>query len=189
MTQWNDPQGRPPRYDQPTTQYGAQPPYGAPPGRHDDPQRNPFGTAGDQAFGIASIVLTLLGGIVLVVSFTTLEWFKGSVTFGDISDAVDAGGSATGFGEAYFDWLAWTFFIVGLVAAIVASFPSPALRAVRAIGAVVGFAAAGLTFLAIDPGDNGSYGDAIGDARIGFYFAVVGFLLIGIGAAIGPRKV
>ena len=78
---------------------------------------------------------------------------------------------------------------VAVLAAVGSSFPSPALRALRVLGVVTAFAAAGLSFLAIQLTDSRGYVDWLKDARIGFYLAVVGFVLIGIGAAIGPRKV
>jgi hypothetical protein len=191
MSQWNDPQGRP-RPDQPTARFSNDP-YVAPPVQHgygQPPAANPFGTEGNEEFGIVGMVFALLGGVLLIVCFTALDWFKGSTSFGDIGDYIDRSpGAATGFATAYFGWFAWVFFVVALLSAIGSSFPSPALRALRVLGVVTAFAAAGLSFLAIQVSDNRSYVDWLKDARIGFYLAVVGFILIGIGAAIGPRKV
>ncbi|MEO9138115.1 MAG: hypothetical protein ABI345_03525 [Jatrophihabitans sp.] len=199
MTQWNDPQGQQPRYDQPTVQYGqpgyGQPGYGQPapgqPGMRYGAQNNPFGTEGNEEFGIVGMVLGLLGGVLLIVCFTALDWFSVSargtsydLTFSDISD-----GNPTGFATAYFGWFAWTFFVVAVVAAVASSFPSPALRALRVVGVVTAFAAAGLSFLAVQVTEGRGYVDWLKDARIGFYLAVIGFILVGIGAAIGPRKV
>ncbi len=138
-------------------------------------------------------MLALLGGVVLVVSFTALTWFSAfpnSGTFSAIHKVVGHSGSA-GFASAYFGWLAWVFLIVVVVAGVLSSVPSPALRVFRIIGVVVGFAAAGLTFLAIKISASSSpaYSEYLKHARIGFYFAVAGFLLAGIGAAIGPRHV
>jgi hypothetical protein len=201
MSQWDDPQNREtqayPRQN-PQVSYG-QPNYPQTDGqpnyqvarqpRFADSTANPFGAASDQQFGIVSTVLALLGGILGIVTLTGLDWFKGSTSFSDVHDALEANpNSATGFASAYFGWLAWTFLIVAVLAGVMASFPSPALRAFRVIGVVVGFAAAGLSFLAIQL-LQGSYLDYLKDARIGFYLMVVAYLLAGIGAAIGPRKV
>lgn len=194
MTQWNEPQGQPPRYDQPTVQYG-QPGYGQPdpgqPGGRYAAQNNPFGTAGNEEFGIVGMVLGLLGGVLLIVCFTALDWFSVgangksyNLAFGDISD-----GNPTGFAAAYFGWFAWTFFVVAVLAAVGSSFPSPALRALRVVGVVTAFAAAGLSFLAVQVTEGRGYVDWLKDARIGFYLAVIGFILVGVGAAIGPRRV
>ncbi len=170
----------------------GQPGYGAQPGRGQfrDTTANPFGAASDQAFGIASSVMALLGGIVGIVALTGLEWFKGGISFSDMSSRLDAAGSlANGFSAAYFSWVAWAFLVVAVAAAVMASFPSPALRAFRIIGVVVGFAAAGLSFLALQLVDNSSYTDNLVHARVGFYLILVAYVLAGIGAAIGPRRV
>ena len=205
MSQWDDPQSnetrRLPRQPQPGQQPYPQPGYGQQPGypqqppagqrpRFADTTANPFGAASDQAFGIVSTVLALLGGILGIVTLTGLDWFKNGVSFSDVHDALDARGDQTnGFASAYFGWLAWAFLIIAVIAAVAASFPSPALRIVRVIGVVVGIAAAGLSFLALQFGDFVSYTSVLKDARVGFYLMVVAFLLIGVGAGIGPRKV
>ena len=212
MTQWDDPNNRETRAygQQGQPQYG-QPQYGQPQGdpyrqqsaadaerqrraRFEDSTNNPFGAASDQAFGIVGTVLALLGGILGIVTLTGLEWFSGNVNgsrdFSVIHDAISSGAvDAPGFSSAYFSWLAWVFLIVAVIAGVMASFPSPALRAFRVIGTVVGFAAAGLSFLAIQFDSNTPYVDFLKHARIGFYLMVIAYILTGIGAAIGPRKV
>lgn len=188
MSQYNGP-------DEPTRQYGyqqqpggyAQQPGGyAPQGQ---PQhQNPFGTEGNEQFGIASMVCSLLGAILTIVCLTSLQWFSvdgGSRSFSDIGDY----STIAGFAKAYFGWFAWTFLIISTISAVAASFPSPALRALRVLGVVAAFATAGLSFLAVQVNTARSYVDWLGDARIGFYLAIAGFIVIGVGAAIGPRKV
>ncbi len=197
MTQWNQPQGggqyeRPGGYQQ-QPGYG-QPGYGQPgygqPGYAPPPGHSPYGTS--DSFGIVGTVMALLGGVALVVSFTALTWFAdfpNDGTFGSVHDLIGKNdSSANGFASAYFGWLAWVFLIVVVIAGVLASVPSPALRIFRIIGIVVGLAAAGLSFLAIKLGD-GDYTQYIKHARVGFYLAVVAFIIAGIGAAIGPRKV
>ncbi|WP_375484118.1 hypothetical protein [uncultured Jatrophihabitans sp.] len=199
MSQWDDPQNdrtrRIPRQQAQPPQYGQQPGYQQPAQgqqrpRFADSTANPFGAASDQAFGIVSTVLALLGGIVGIVALTGLDWFKNGVSFSDTDNLLDnAGDRANGFASAYFGWLAWAFLIVAVVAAVAASFPSPALRIARVVGVVVGIAAAGLSFLALQFGFGPSYTEVIKDARVGFYLLVIAYLLIGVGAGIGPRKV
>jgi hypothetical protein len=206
MTQWNPPDGEP----RGSQGYGQQPGYGQPgygqpgyrqpgygqPGYAAAPGAAYGAPGGGDSFGIAGTVLALLGGVVLVVSFTALDWFSafqggsGGESFGQVGDLVDQP-SAAGFASAYFHWLAWVFLIVVVIAGVLSSVPSPALRVFRIIGTVVGLAAAGLTFLAIKLGNSGvtPYTEYLKHARVGFYFAIVGFLLAGIGAAIGPRRV
>lgn len=198
---WNDPPARDPRYNDPTVQYGrdqfGQPVYGQQPaqpdrrGRYGPQGPNPFGTEGNEQFGIVGMVLGLLGGVLLIVCFTALDWYSGAnSSFSNIHDGLDAaGGAAKGFASAYFSWFAWTFLVVSVLAAVGSSFPSPALRAARVIGVVAAFAAAGLSFLAVQLTDQRSYLYFLEHARVGFYLTVIGFVLVGVGAAIGPRKV
>lgn len=195
-----EPQARPGAYQQ--GPYGRNE-YDEPPGRtgayrqgtygrneYGEPV-NPFGAAADDRFGIAGIATGLLGAIAVLVALTGLDWFSGPTTgtvgFSDLHDIAENGGFSD-FGKVYFGWLAWVFFIVVVVAVILAAFPSPALRAFRAIGVVVGVAAAGLAFLAIKPDGNAGYADILGDSSVGFWLAVAGFLLAAVGAGIGAQR-
>ena len=89
--------------------------------------------------------------------------------------------------SAYFSWLAWLLTIVTVVVAICANLPSPASGPLRALGAVLAAAAIAFTFLAIRISSVGSYSDYISNASVGFYLAVVGFLVVGAGALVGPK--
>lgn len=201
MSQWDDPAARETRA-YPQQGYGQQQPYGQQPGYgpggqppqdprrgHADTTANPFGAASDQAFGIVSTVLALLGGILGIVALTGLEWFKGGVDFSQAGSNFSGDPNETGFASAYFGWLAWTALIVAVIAGVMASFPSPALRAFRVIGVVIAFAMAGLSFLALEIDSNTSYTTVLKNTRIGFYLLVIAYILVGIGSAIGPRRV
>jgi hypothetical protein len=192
MTQWNAPEGQG-EYGRPD--YGdagyGQPPaaaggYGQP--AYGQPYEQPSAFERSRSYGIVGTVLTLLGGIAVLVSFTALDWYRGS-TFSDLRSATDNNPNAEGFATAYFGWLGWVALIVVVVAGVLASLPTPVLRICRIIGIVVGVAMAGLTFLAIDfSGDSTGYSNYLKHAQIGFYFAVAGFLIAGIGAGVGPRR-
>jgi hypothetical protein len=106
----------------------------------------------------------------------------------------------TGVAPLYFSWLAWLLLAVAFVLAIAAVSPIGAVTgAFRALGALVALAAIGLTLWAIDLirvdaslvrrlGTKGpSYTDFLSHSYFGFWAALLGFLLIGIGAVIGPR--
>lgn len=180
------PYGQPP-YQQP--QYGqppyGQPGYGAPPG-YGHPT-NPFGPESNDTFGITGAVLGLLGGIAGIVALTTVEWYGGRfgpLTFSQVGTRL----GTTGFATAYYSWLAWAFLIIGVLCAVLSSFPNPALRVLRIIGVVIGFAAAGLSFLAVQATNGVGYLTYLGAARVGFYLLVIAYILIGIGAAYGPRR-
>ena len=134
-----------------------------------------------------------VGAILLVISLTALPWFRdfgvGSGSFSDVHTALDRLGSqAAGLADSYFSWLAWLLAIVSVVVAILANLPSPASGPLRALGAVVAAAAIAISFFAIQLSSTGSYTEYLKHAHIGFYFAIAGFLLVGIGALIGPKR-
>ena len=180
--------GQQPSYGQPQygqqspygqSQYGQRPGYGRP--------ANPFGPESNDTFGITGAVLGLLGGIAGIVALTSVEWFGGSqlgsLTFGDVQNL-----GTMGFASAYFSWLAGAFLIIVAICAVLSSFPNPAVRVLRIIGVVIGFAAAGLSFLALQVNQARPYTTYLVGARVGFYLLVIAYVLIGIGAAYGPRR-
>lgn len=199
------PQGQQPGAGQP---YGAPPPagqqYGQPPAgygqqQYAQPQPGGYGPApgsygpggpARESFNIVGAILVGLGAIALIVSFTAVKWFKdlGSAHFSDIHDLTDHISSATGLGKAYFGWLAWVLLAVAVIAAIIALLPSSASGAFRALGALAGVAGIAITFIAIKFSDNESYSQFLKHAHIGFYLAVAGFLLVTIGALMGPSR-
>ena len=90
---------------------------------------------------------------------------------------------------AYFGWLGWVLLAVGAIAAIAGNLPTSASGAARALGALVGLAGVGVTFWAIKfVHDDDSYTEFLKRADIGFYVAAGGFLLIAIGALMGPTS-
>lgn len=201
MTQppYGQPDPVPPQYQQrpaPGEQapYGAPQPYG-PPGARYSAVANAYGepVGSGAKFGVAGATLAGVGAVLLVLSFTALQWFSkfgvGTGTFGDVHDALGAGaGQAAGLADAYFSWLAWTLGVVAVVVAILANLPSAAAGPLRALGAVLAAAAIAVTFFALRLGDSAAYSDYLKHARIGFYFALLGFLLVGIGALVGPKS-
>lgn len=203
--------GAPGYSEQPTARYPADDRYGypeaggPPPARRRNYQQgtygrneygepmNPFGAEADRRFGIAGVATGLIGAIMVLVALTGLNWFSGTTTgtldFGQADDVAQQG-LFSDFGQAYFGWLAWLFFIVVVLAVVLAAFPSPALRVFRAVGVVAGVAAAGLAFLAIQPSSGTpGYGDVLSDTSVGFWLAVAGFLLAAVGAGIGAQRV
>jgi hypothetical protein len=180
------PQYGQPQYGQP--QYGQQPPYGQPPYGH---APNPYGRSPvTYEFGVVGTVTAAVGAILVVIAFTAVDWVKNSPShFGDIHDALDSkGGDAGGLAKAYFGWLGWLLLVVTVVLCIAACSPSPAAQALRAIGAIAAAISIAITFFAIRFGDFGPFTDYLKDARIGYYMTMLGFLLAGIGALIGPRR-
>ncbi|MDT4917661.1 MAG: hypothetical protein QOH89_2361 [Pseudonocardiales bacterium] len=174
------------QYGQPAQQtpgqYGGQQ-YGA-------PQPYQMGTVSRQ-FGIVGTVLAVLGAAACVVSFTALDWFKelGNGKFSDLSDLTGQDGAgATGIATLYFGWLAWVLLAAAVVAAILANLPSGVSSAMRPIGALLGLAGIGATLWAVGIAHGRGWTFFLKRADIGFYVALGGFLLITIGALIGPRR-
>ena len=100
-----------------------------------------------------------------------------------ISDQVDRACADT-----YFSWLGWVLLIAVVVIAIAATLPSPASGPLRALGAVLAAAAIALTFFAIQLSDGAAYTTFLKHTSVGFYLALGGFLLAGIGALCGPSN-
>ncbi len=181
--------------------YGQQPTYGQP-GYAQQPPAGRYSAAANAygapigsgaQFGVVGVTLAGIGFILLIISLTAVTWYKitgssSGFSFSDVGNTLDASPSASGLASAYFSWLAWTLVIVGLVVAIGANLPSPASGPLRALGAVVAAAAIAFSFLAIRLTNGAAYSDAISHANVGFYLAVGGFLLMGIGALIGPKR-
>jgi hypothetical protein len=145
------------------------------------------------AFGVLGTVIAAVGAVLVVLSFTVLDWLtRGSEPdshFRTIRrvlsrDAVPAAGPA----KLYFSWLGWALLVAVVVFALLANLPSPLTNAFRVIGALGAAAAIAVTFVAIKLADGPAYSEYLKHARIGFYVAVGGFLLVGIGALVGPAR-
>jgi hypothetical protein len=189
-----------PQYGQ--QQYGQQP-YGQQPYGQQPYGQQPYGQPGyspmagaygspigsGAKFGVVGVVFVGVGGILLIIALTALDWFKNGLSFSDTHRFLDVSPGASGLATAYFGWLAWTLTIVVIVVGIAANLPSPASGPLRALGGIVGAAGIAFTFLAINlsSASGVDYSTYLKDARVGFYFALAGFLLAGIGALIGPR--
>jgi hypothetical protein len=183
---------------EPHHQYGGQAGFGQPYG---------YGTprVGRPAVGTVGIVLAVVGAVAGIIAFTATNWYDGSGRshFSNLHDAVnqlDRLHAAAGLASIYYGWLAWTLLAVGTVAAMLANLPSPASAALRVVGALVGVAGVVFTFLAIrliskgavasSAGAPNSYSEYLKHAAKApsLYLAAGGFLLITIGALIGPRR-
>jgi len=158
------------------------------------------GRAAGKRFAFIGAAVTTLGAILLVISFTALEWFSpqgiGHSQVSRLRLLLDqAGPAATAESKAYFGWLGATLAVVVVLAALLASLPVASAKALRVIAPITAAAAIVMTFLAIRlftaaGGAGATYADYLDGARLGFYFAVAGFLLAGLGAVLaGHRRV
>jgi hypothetical protein len=172
--------------------YAASPGYGQPAAMGPETTRMARLDPGPSlAFGVLGTVIAAVGAVLVVLAFTMLDWLtRGSEAdshFRTIHrvltrDAVPAAGTA----KLYFSWLGWALLVAVVVFALLANLPSPLTNAFRVIGALGAAAAIAVTFVAIKLADGPAYSEYLKHARIGFYVAVGGFLLIGIGALVGP---
>jgi hypothetical protein len=179
-------------YGQPAQQpYG----YGQPPGARGSAVANAYGSpiGSGAKFGVVGATFAGVGLVVLIISFTAVNWFSsafgGDSKFSDLHDGVKANSAAaTGVAKTYFSWLGWVLLIATVVIAIAATLPSPASGPLRALGAVLAAAAIALTFFAVQLTDGAAYTTFLKHTSIGFFLALGGFLLAGIGALCGPSN-
>jgi multiple sugar transport system permease protein len=137
-------------------------------------------------------VLSLIGGVLLLISFLGLDWFAGGFTVSRLGSVLSLNGTGP-FAAIFFGGLGWALVALTLVAAVVAHVPSLARRvpagpaatlpAVRLALALVGFVA---SFVALQLTTASSYGYYLGQAGSGFWLAAIGFAFLAV-AAIGSR--
>ena len=154
-----------------------------------------------EKFGALGFVLTVVGTGFAVVALTAVDWFDGgrSSSFSSVHKVINAA-KAVGVGSppiarAYFSWLAWALLGVAVICALLAATPTISAP-FRIAGVVVALAGVVFTFIAIKVFDDSAllgssysgYWSYLKHARLAFYLAVAGFVLIGAGAAVGPAR-
>jgi hypothetical protein len=176
-------------------QYGQpqQPGYGQSPYGYPAPSGNPYGAPGgsSRSFGVIGAAFAVIGAAAVIIAFTAVDWFKDATSsdpahFSDVkkaSDQLDKFKVAKGLSHAYFGWLGWVL----LIAAVL-----------RSVGVLVALAGAVVTVFASQlsskKGDsdgnlvNASFHDFFKDAGVAYWLAIAGFVVIAIGAALGPRR-
>lgn len=165
------------------------------------------------AVGAALLLVSYLA----VNWFTTANdsAFGGSAHFTDVHSHLgtiksESQGIAepTWIANAWFGWLGWLLLAVAVVLAVLACLPVPGLSGVgRGLGILAALVGIGFTFWAIKllrltslvsqlpSGERSqvdqfnSYSYYFNHVGIGFWLAVAGFAVTGIGAAIGARRV
>ncbi|HKC27532.1 MAG TPA: hypothetical protein VKB75_05935 [Jatrophihabitans sp.] len=170
--------------------------------------------APNRTFGAVGATLILLGGVACVLAFTALTWLRSNniVIFDDLKfrkvhDLLNVLHTRTpkyidyGVSRPYFSWLAWVLLTAVVVIGLLAVLPTPFAGPLRALGLIVALGSIGLTFWAIDlvsfsgplarqlGSNNPGYTDYLSHAGPGFWVAAAGFLVMGIGALLGPRPV
>jgi hypothetical protein len=131
-------------------------------------------------------VIAVIGAVLLVVSYAALDWaHPGNDKFSTLHHYASQPG-APGYPHAFFGWLGWVLLVVAVVLALAANAPTAAHGFLRGIGFVVGVGAAIATFLALKTGS--TFSAVFHHGGIGFWLAIVAFLITGIGALVGPAE-
>jgi hypothetical protein len=137
------------------------------------------------------LILAVVGGVLGVIAFTAMDWFKRPQHFSDVRDSVQAahdGHFDTAVGSLYFTWLGWAVLAAAVVIAILATVPSSVNLGVRALGALLGLAGITLTFWAIKYFHGPPYTAFLEHARAGFYVTLGAFLLTTFASLLGARQ-
>ncbi|MGI8760189.1 MAG: hypothetical protein ACR2LF_02590 [Jatrophihabitantaceae bacterium] len=145
--------------------------------------------------GAAGIGLMSVGAVLLLVSFTAVNWYPGStgadaqadITFSKLR-ALSGGAGVPAITHAYFAWLAWVLLILVIVVAFAANLPTQAANPLRVAGLFAGLVGAAVTYLALEQPHQGTSGGAFDHAQVGIWLALGGYLLAGLGASLGPVR-
>jgi phosphate ABC transporter permease protein PstC/phosphate ABC transporter permease subunit PstA len=151
-----------------------------------EPRRLP-GSAAVARIGSAPIVL-VLGALLLIVSFTVAQWFSGgrwATTFASLHGVVGSTPHSYAVATAYFGWLGWLLLALAVVSAALAFVPSVPRAALRALGWIVGVAGVVVTYWAAHLASGLS---AINHVDVGFWLAILGFILVGVGLTAIARQ-
>jgi hypothetical protein len=146
--------------------------------------------------------VTIVGIIATAISLAALSWYSVSGP-NVITDPSDPGPAAGGSFVVLVDrdisshhsWVVWTLFVLCAIAAVIAGLPNriasqrmrivaPALAAPLIIGAIARVAVPRLAVDTVGLVESGDLDVSIG---FGFWLALLGLVLIAIGAAVGPR--
>jgi hypothetical protein len=173
--------------------------------------------------GVVGLSVAVIGAVLVLLSFTVLDWFRSSSdnqffqdsrdsTFHDLDrgfdgfrtkiDAVSPGlGRDVHFGvaEQYFGWLGWVLLAVAVASAVAATLPTGAAPLLRVFGALVGLAGAAITVWALKlitisgplaqlGGGSPTFFQYVEHSGVGAWLAIAGFVVIAVGAGLGPRR-
>jgi hypothetical protein len=208
--------GAPPDQYAPSGQYAAPSPYAAQPGEYGGPPapvNRPYDGApgfvvppgyvpGSRAirrgFGAIGTVIGLIGAAMVLLAFTALTWIsidgEGGISsfngkFNDLHNLATVGsGQAPGLTKAYFSWLAWVLLVAVVVFVILGNLATNSHALWRILGLLVGIGGAVITLLALKDDDT-SWSEVFKYCTWGFWLAIAGFVIAGIGAVVGPRRI
>jgi hypothetical protein len=153
--------------------------------------------------GAPGIGLMVIGALLLLLSFTRLEWYKtpkatgdsvAKITFSELHHNLnsfpDQGRPAASV--AYFGWLAWVLLIALIFVAFAANLPTKASDGLRMLGFFLGLVGVAVTYYTLSRYAEathdlfGTSSGALDNADLGIWCALGGYLLAGVGGALGP---
>lgn len=152
---------------------------------------------------MTTLLAGLAGTILLALSFAVLDWYRGSgsssLVDGGYADLRDVNTLAQLYGfhaplilRAYFSWLAFALFLVGVLGAGASALrPPPGLigRWVGAVGGFGGFVATCWAMQSLSSAVTQRHGiTVLTGSRAGLWSCLIGFLLLGAAAAFGLRS-
>jgi hypothetical protein len=180
-----------PGYGQPAEQPGYGQSYGTPTSSWSPPPAyGGYPSTPRRTFGVVGAILAIVGGAALVVGFTAVAWYSrggSNLKYSTFHDVVQLPG-ADAFAKLYFTWLGWALLAASVVIALLANAPTGGAGLLRILGLIVGIGSAVVTIFALKSGGD-SFSDVFKNTAVGLYLVLGGFVVCGIGAAIGPRRV
>ncbi len=153
--------------------------------------------------GVLGMLVVTLGAIMLIMSFTSLDWRQRATGGGDNVGRIDfaalrqnlehfPAAGRPGPAVAYFSWLCWVLLILLIIVGFAANVPTRRANGLRLTGFFLGLVGAAFTYYALTRYAQathdlfGSGSGALDNADLGIWFALLGYLSAGAGAAIGP---
>jgi hypothetical protein len=137
--------------------------------------------------GLFGVFVVTLGLVLLLLAVTTLDWVDDApvpTDFSTLRAASELSPFAPGFVSAYFGWLAITLLITSVLTAYAAKLIPVASAITQVCAVLLGVAGAACTFAAL--ADGSGVAEVFSHAGVGFWIAIVGFLLVA-GGALGRR--
>jgi hypothetical protein len=152
---------------------------------------------------VPGLALVSAGAVMLILSFTTLEWRHRPAGRSDAVLKIDfaalrqnlehfPSGGKPAPTVAYFTWLCWVLLIALIIVGFAANLPNRSSDGMRLTGFFLGLVGAAFTYYALSRYAQathdlfGTSSSALDNADIGIWFALAGYLLAGAGSAVGP---
>jgi hypothetical protein len=150
------------------------------------------------------LLLAAAGVVLLMLAYAVVDWYddgpNATLLAGSFADLRDVSTLARAYGlhaplivRSYFAWLAFALLIAAVLAVAATLLPRPAGIAARVGGAVIG----GLGMIAtcwamqdLSTRVTGRHGITVfTDAGLGIWFCLAGYVLLGLAAGLGLRRI